>query len=134
MILLKKMFFFIYFWVYVKKHNYYLIHLHFYNNLRGHSQRFVLALPASVSRSQETWHKSLAVAISRLNRLLITPVRRYVGSTLEIMWPRNIQNGFRKCLCFSGIWIRHLGRREQSLLATPPLCEFLTWIFRWTCF
>ena len=31
----------------------------------GYSQRFVLALPTSVIRSQETWHNSLAVTILR---------------------------------------------------------------------
>ena len=44
-------------------------------------------------RSQESWHNSLAVTISRLNQLLITLLHR-VGCTLEIMWPRNFQNVF----------------------------------------
>ena len=60
------------------------------------------------------WHNSLVVTILRLNRLLIAPVHR-VGSTLEKMWPRNIQNSFWKCLCFSGIWTRPIRRREQPL-------------------
>ena len=34
----------------------------------AHFLRFVLALPASVIRSQETWHNFLTVTIQRLNR------------------------------------------------------------------
>ena len=39
---------------------------------KGHWQRFVLALPASVIRNQVTWHNSLAVTISWLNWLIFT--------------------------------------------------------------
>ena len=52
------------------------------------------------------------VTISRLDRLLITLVH-HVRCSLEIMWPRNIQNGF--WILFCEIWTRHLRRREQSL-------------------
>ena len=94
------------------------------------SSAFVLSLLKSVIRSQETWHNSLAVTISRLNQLLITLVHRYAGCTLGIMWSGNIQNFFWKCLYFFGIWTRHLRRREQSLyqLGHITLISILPWL------
>ena len=69
----------------------------------------------SSSHRRQVWSAvTTPVTISRLNRLLITHVH-CVWCTLEIMWPRNIQNSFWKCLCFSGIWTRHLRRRDRSL-------------------
>ena len=47
------------------------------------SQHFVLALPTSVIRSQEAWHNSLAVTISRLNRLQIILVHRAWDNAAE---------------------------------------------------
>ena len=60
-------------------------------NRYGSLPAFVFAFPTSVaSQGQDTWHNSLALTISRLNRLLITLVHG-VGCTHEIMWTRNIQ-------------------------------------------
>ena len=45
-------------------------------------------------------HNSLAVTILRLNQILITLVHLDFGCTLDIMWPKNIQNGFKMFVLF----------------------------------
>ena len=96
---------------------------------RGHSYRFVFALSASVIRSQETLHNSLEITIIQL---LIILVHR-VGFTLEIMWSRNMQNGFEHFVLLWDLnpttWAsraialstRHSTLRGVGLLELPPM-------------
>ena len=58
-----------------------------FSHLRGLSQRFVLVI------ADKCDPQSRGLTQLPLNQLLITLVHR-VGCTLEIMWPRNIQNDF----------------------------------------
>ena len=99
-------------------------------DLKGHFHRFVLALPASVNRSQETWHNALAVTISRLNFIVLDVTEKYSKWFLKIvilLWDLNPTLSASRAIALPSR--PHTSKNEEKATQTLTLTLILIILF-----